>query len=71
MPRCQADRRPFDQGHEVRIVGGQVRAPVFRTFVCGALGCLAAEILQGSCDINGAVGRLEDDVELKRVEERP
>ena len=47
------------------------RRPVLRTFACGGLGSLAAEIVEGGCDIEGAAGRLVDDVELQRVEQRP
>ncbi len=38
--------------------------PVLRTSRCGGLGCLAAAIVEGGCDIESAVGRLVDDVEL-------
>jgi death-on-curing protein len=45
--------------------------PVLRTNLCGGLHCFAAAIVEGDCDIEGTVGRLVDDVELQRVEQRP
>jgi len=38
--------------------------PVLRANLRGGLGSLAAEIVEGGCDLEGAVGRLVDDVEL-------
>ncbi|MHB1739207.1 MAG: relaxase domain-containing protein [Actinomycetes bacterium] len=47
------------------------RQPVLRADLRGGLGRLAAAIVEGDCDIDGAVSRLVDDVELQCVEERP
>jgi hypothetical protein len=71
MQAGEADRRSFDYRSKVRILGGQVRQPVLRTSRCGGPGSLAADLVEGDCDIEGAVGRLVDDVELERVGQRP
>ncbi len=58
----------LSSGSQVRVLPGARTVPVLRTSRCGGLGSLVAEIVEGGCDIEGAVGRLADDVELERVE---
>ncbi|MGH8987808.1 MAG: hypothetical protein ACRDXC_04315, partial [Acidimicrobiales bacterium] len=47
------------------------RQPVLRTNLCGTIGMGAPGSVEGDCDIDGPVGRLVDDIELQRVNERP
>ncbi|MDA8360271.1 MAG: hypothetical protein M0Z95_29135 [Actinomycetota bacterium] len=47
------------------------RRPVLRANLRSQVAGVAAAIVEGDCDIDGAVGRLVDDVELEGVEERP
>ncbi|MGH9304932.1 MAG: hypothetical protein ACRDZ5_11055, partial [Acidimicrobiales bacterium] len=47
------------------------RRPVLRANLRGAVGRIVAAIVEGDCDIESTVGRLEHHVELQRVEQRP
>jgi len=47
------------------------RRPVLRAHLRRILAGVAAAIVEGDCDIDSALGRLVDDVELQGIEQRP
>jgi hypothetical protein len=72
----QADRRPFDYGIEVRIVGGRGRHPVLRTNMRLAFSFVPRVPVQRDFDCEGLIigmagdaSRLSSDRATRRVQE--